>query len=403
MFLGEFFTSINHEFSSDFDRIMAGLRYDLTARVAPFLDPLLFRRIEEFNGVTVAPLKEGPSSASSSPSLEAAEQLYQAGKFKEASNMLSELKFDPSSSGHEAQVWGKFAAELLANPEPTAQAVKVPEAIAEGGAVDAGASEETVQPPNETTDVEADSVLRALLGVQDLLDQRRTSESTVQLNRRAWLIHWSLFAYFNGRLPKLVDTFFMSQYMSVIQAACPWVLRYVVVAVVVTHPRSARYNRRVKDVIRVVQQELYEYSDPVLEFVKALYIDFDFENVALKMEEAADFLKNDFFAHSLADQFVDNAKILVANSVLRVHESVSLADLSNVLGIKSAADTKQWIQDYIASKHEAKLDATFDESKETLRVAYSKLSVNSQILEKVKAMDQRAYQLQQSQLRKLEA
>lgn len=383
---------------------MAGLRYDLTAKVAPFLDPLLFRRIEEFNGNTVAPFKDRSPLISGTPSLEAAKQLYQSGKFKEASEMLSELNFDPNTSDYEAQMWGKLAAELLANPEPNPKALKAPETLSEGGDVELTAgSEDANSNPSESTDVEADSVLRALLGVQELLDQRRTSESTIQLNRRAWLIHWSLFAYFNDRLPKLVDTFFMSQYMSVIQAACPWVLRYVVVGVVATHYKSARYNRRVKDAVRVVQQELYEYTDPVLEFIRALYIDFDFESVALKLDEASKFLQNDFFAHNLADQFVANARTLIANSVLRVHESVSLTDLSNVLGVNSIEEMKTWINGYITSKHEAKFEATYDETKEVVRVAHSKLSVNSQILEKVKAMDQRAYQLQQSQLRKLEA
>jgi translation initiation factor 3 subunit E len=51
----------------------------------------------------------------------------------------------------------------------------------------------------------------------------------VQLNARTWLVHWSLFVYFNhpeGRT-LLLETFLSPTYLNTIQTASPWVLRWV--------------------------------------------------------------------------------------------------------------------------------------------------------------------------------
>lgn len=378
---------------------MAAVRYDLTPKVEPFLDPELFAKIVEFDGGAAAAPSGTAPAASAEPSLETAQQLYKAGKYVEASEMLGQLKqkANPASDEFETIVWGKFASDLLAYPEaPKTESIKAdtpkPEEGAEGADTEAPAAE-----TEQKTEVsKEDVVLQSLQGVHDLLDQRRSSDSTVQLNRRAWLIHWSLFAYFNGRLPKLVETFFTSQYMSVIHAACPWILRYVVVAVVSTHPRSVRFNRRVKDLTRVVQQELYEYSDAVIDFVKTLYIDYNFSEVAAKLEIASEQLKNDYFAHSYVNEFEANARFLIADAFLRVHEHVPVASLAKAVGLSGEA-AKEFAAKYVQSKQEAKLDAVYDETKDIVRVSYAKPSIYTQVADKVKNIDQRANQIQHQQ------
>ena len=51
-----------------------------------------------------------------------------------------------------------------------------------------------------------------------------------QLQQRTWLIHWSLFVFFNhpnGR-NGIVDLFFQDRYLNAIQTNCPHILRYLV-------------------------------------------------------------------------------------------------------------------------------------------------------------------------------
>ncbi|CAN0498436.1 unnamed protein product, partial [Ectocarpus sp. 8 AP-2014] len=57
-----------------------------------------------------------------------------------------------------------------------------------------------------------------------------------QLQQRSWLLHWSLFVFFNhanGR-DELVTLFFEEPFMQAIQTNCPWLLRYLVTAVILT-------------------------------------------------------------------------------------------------------------------------------------------------------------------------
>ena len=40
---------------------------------------------------------------------------------------------------------------------------------------------------------------------------------------------------------------------------------------------SSRVRHAIKEVVRVIQTEEYQYTDPVTQFLKELYVDFDFE------------------------------------------------------------------------------------------------------------------------------
>ena len=50
---------------------------------------------------------------------------------------------------------------------------------------------------------------------------------------------------------------------------------------------------------QVLQQEEYEFSDPVTQFLTCLYVDFDFEGAQQKLAECETVLENDFFLTAL--------------------------------------------------------------------------------------------------------
>jgi len=58
--------------------------------------------------------------------------------------------------------------------------------------------------------------------------------------------------------------------MAAIQANAPHLLRYLAAAVVVTRRR----RQALKELVRVVQQEGYEYSDPITEEVGFIRMEF---------------------------------------------------------------------------------------------------------------------------------
>lgn len=143
------------------------------------------------------------------------------------------------------------------------------------------------------------------------------------------MLHWSLFPLFNHEPAReaLTDMFFSPAYINTIQTSCPWILRYLAAAVITGRSRarnSNQYQRQLKDLIRIVRQEGYEYTDPVTDFIQALYIDFDFEEAQKKLGETEEILKNDFFLLGAADTFVDAARHLISESYCKIHQRIDI-------------------------------------------------------------------------------
>ncbi|CAP92032.1 eukaryotic translation initiation factor 3 subunit E [Penicillium rubens] len=222
--------------------------------------------------------------------------------------------------------------------------------------------------------------------VKDSIETRLFNNPMGQLTNRSWLIHWSLFPFFNHDPARdvLTDLFFSPAYINTIQTSCPWVLRYLAAAVITNrsrpHKHSGVYQKQLKDLIRVVRQEDYEYTDPVTDFVKALYVDFDFEEAQKKLGEAEDVLRSDFFLVSAADAFVDAARHLISESYCKIHQRIDIKDLSARLGLNQDEGEK-WIVNLI---RDTRVDAKIDYKEGTVIMNHPPQSVYQQVIEKTK-------------------
>ena len=172
--------------------------------------------------------------------------------------------------------------------------------------------------------------------VRDAIETRLFNATLAQLQHRTCLLHWALYPLFHhdaGR-DQMVDLFFTPSYINTIQTSCPWLLRYLAAAVISGRSRSAggknipgggaSYQKQIKDLVRVVRQEGYEYQDPVTEFIRALYIDFDFEEAQRKLSAADEVLRSDFFLLSIADSFVEAARHLISESYCKIHQRIDI-------------------------------------------------------------------------------
>jgi len=163
-----------------------------------------------------------------------------------------------------------------------------------------------------------------------------------QLHSRTWLVHWSLFVYFNhpqGRT-LLLETFLSPTYLNTIQTSCPWILRYVTAAAILSRkvaagvtaagatPVPSRVRNAIRDVVKVIQTEEYQYSDPVTAFLKELYVEFDFEAAQKELSLAAEVVGNDFFLNDFKDEFLDNARYLISEAYCRIHQKIDIAYVS---------------------------------------------------------------------------
>ena len=68
------------------------------------------------------------------------------------------------------------------------------------------------------------------------------------------------------------------RYLNALQTTAQHLLRYLAAAVVV----NKRRRNAMKDLIRVIEQEAYEYSDPITQFLECLFVRYDFEGAQVR-------------------------------------------------------------------------------------------------------------------------
>ncbi|KAF2758188.1 eukaryotic translation initiation factor 3, subunit 6 [Pseudovirgaria hyperparasitica] len=238
---------------------------------------------------------------------------------------------------------------------------------------------------SEILSVQWEPAMEEIQKVKENIDTRLFNAPLDQLKHRTWLIHWSLFPFFNYEPARdvLTDLFFSQPFINTIQTSCPWILRYLAAAVITNRQRSRnsnQYQKQLKDLVRIVKQEGYEYADPLTDFVRALYIDFDFEEAQKKLGEAEEVLKNDFFLVATAESFVDSARHLISESYCKIHQRIDIKDLSTRLGL-SQDEGEKWIVNLI---RDTRVDAKIDYQQGTVVMNHPPQSVYQQVIERTK-------------------
>lgn len=241
----------------------------------------------------------------------------------------------------------------------------------------------------------------------DTLDGVATASSSGQgvneqlLKKRVWLLHWSLFVYFNHPqgLELLVEHFFSPAYLSAVQTSAPWLLRYLVVALVLTRRTTRVYHvlqagstaagtdraaitklfsqNAMRELVKVLQadadrreEELEDPlpvppsesaapigpTDPVLKFILVLFEDFDFEAAQVELTKAEQVVDNDFFLADHKEQFLESARWLISELYCGIYHRVDITDLSKRLNL-SPEDGEKWIVNLI---RESNVDAKID-------------------------------------------
>ncbi|KAF8491151.1 eIF3 subunit 6 N terminal domain-containing protein [Russula emetica] len=224
------------------------------------------------------------------------------------------------------------------------------------------------------------------------------------LHSRTWLVHWSLFVYFNHPAGRtlLLETFLSPAYLNTIQSAAPWVLRYLAVAAVLSRrsqatsaatatPVSSRVRHAIREVVKVVQLEEYQYSDPVTKFLKELYVEFDFEAAQRQLLLAERVVGNDFFLSEIREEFLDNARYLISEAYCRIHQRIDIADLSARLNL-TPDEGEKWIVNLIRDTRMA-ADAKIDLEKNVIEIHRPALPIYQSVIEKTRGLSIRTQAL----------
>ncbi|KAI8908243.1 PCI domain-containing protein [Powellomyces hirtus] len=272
---------------------------------------------------------------------------YDIGNYSSAAEMLYHFRIlSTDYDQNVSSLWGKLAAEILTQNWETAY----------------------------------DDLNR----LKEMIEQRNFASHLQALQQRSWLIHWSLFVFFNH--PKgrdgIVDLFFQPQYLNTIQTACPWILRYLATAAVVNKKR----RNVLKDLIRVIQQESHAYRDPITEFIECLYVNFDFDGAQQKLKECDDVIANDFFLVALQEDFKENGRLFIFETYCRIHQCIDIKDVSAKLDL-NAEEGEKWIVNLIRN---ARMDAKIDSKTNTVIMGTQHNSIYQQVIERTKALSFRS-------------
>jgi len=278
---------------------------------------------------------------------------YECGNYSGASEYLyfHRILVQPTDKNYLNGMWGKLAAEILMQNWDTA--------------------------------------LEDLNRLKQFIDESTFGSNLQTLQQRTWLIHWSLFVFFNH--PKgrdlIIDLFlYQKPYLNAIQTTCPWILRYLATAVICN--KSSRRNV-MKDLIKVIQEESYTYQDPITSFIEDLYVNFDFDGAQQKLRDCETVLVNDFFLVACLDDFIENSRMMIFETFCRIHQCISISMLAEKLNM-STEEAERWIVNLIRN---AKLDAKIDSKQGTVVMGVETNSPYQQLIEKTKALSFRSQML----------
>ncbi|CAL8083930.1 unnamed protein product [Calicophoron daubneyi] len=222
-------------------------------------------------------------------------------------------------------------------------------------------------------------------------DERSASQTyLVQLQQRTWMLHWSLFVFFNhpqGK-EKLIEWFMQNPtHLNAIQTLAPHLIRYLTVCVITCSDKKKK--NLIRELVSLIQQESYSYRDPVTEFVECLFVKFDFDGTQQKLRICETVLPNDFFLTGCYEEFIDNARLLMFESFCRIHHSVGISVLSEKLNM-TVEEAEKWIVNLIRN---ARMDAKIDSQKGLIIMGIQKVSPYQQVIERTKTCGSSAHKL----------
>jgi len=234
--------------------------------------------------------------------------------------------------------------------------------------------------------------------LRDAVDQRVKVEHAMQLQQRTWLIHWSLFLFFNpNQAPSstyngLLDFLMQDKMINTVQTTCPHILRYITVALV-CNIRSRR-NLLENDLVNILRLE--PSRDPFTSFVDALYHDFDMEAAHGHLKNCETLFQTDFFlspphnhAQTVRDHFMENARRLLFELYCKTHQRISLDLLAARLEV-SVADIGSVIIPFI---RDAGINAKIDSKASLLVMSKEATSIHQTVINKTKGLSYRSSQL----------
>ena len=237
-----------------------------------------------------------------------------------------------------------------------------------------------------------DDALRSLDQLKESIE-RSTVPAQEKQRKRTWWIHWSLYVFFhheNG-MDRLVNIFAGSEdlredrvLLGTVQSQCPYLFRYFAVAALLS-PRPDM----VKRILQYITDNRAETEDPIVQFLIALYKEFDFSAARDKLSLCFQVVQNDFFLTGCYQPFIEAARRAVLQNFITIYQCISLSMLAECMHL-SVSQAEQWIVKYIQEKN---LVAKINAKESCVIIRKDPPPIYQQMLDKTQELKQRSLML----------
>lgn len=217
--------------------------------------------------------------------------------------------------------------------------------------------------------------------------QSSSAVKLAALEQRCWLLHWSLFVFFNTEngMSELADCFLQPQNVNIIQQLCPWLLRYVIIALVVQRRRRSE----LLSIGRLLRADVHgSFRDPIITFIEDLQVNCDLEGAAAAMVAAEQVFASDYFlatfgrteSRDLAAEFMAAAKSMYFEQYCHTHSVLDLKAVSEAVGMP-LVEADHLLAGMIREGH---LDAKIDAKTDTVLIQPRTASVHQVVASKTR-------------------
>ena len=256
---------------------------------------------------------------------------------------------------------------------------------------------------------ESSAAIKTIQQIRQAIEESESSSPLFKLQNRTWLIHWAMHAFFQLEDPAthIVDFFFATQqretesgrvirsrdyeYLKVLQASCPWILRYVAAAVVIK-----KYRRNINHLVYIIKEERSKYTDPILRTLLALYDDYDLDQAQAELSQFDDVSKADYFfsfSKNFSDQFKKSARQLIFRTYCLTHREIDMKALASKLEME-LSECEKWTVDLIQTEGTKKLnDAKIDTENGVAVMDVRYPSIYERIINKTRDLTMRSYDM----------
>lgn len=240
---------------------------------------------------------------------------------------------------------------------------------------------------SEIMDMDWVSSMKLFRELDEAIESNKAMGSPLeQLQQRTWLLHWSLFtwAYSNNQEDRdaIIDTMFRPRYLEAIQTNAPWLLRYLTAGVIL----HKRRRQLIPDLIAVLAQEEKEsYTDPIIQFIQCIYVQYDFDLAEEKLNECKKVFVSDTFLYRVKDDFMENARLFTFETYCRLHDKIDISMLSKKLAMEGD-EAEKWIVNLIRG---ARFDAKINSKDGCIIMGTFTSSVYQQVIEKTRELSAR--------------